>query len=40
MGVVAKAILREPWFIPETTSLKDQLAAFLKRQSHFALIPD
>jgi Mg2+/Co2+ transporter CorB len=34
------AILREPWFIPETTSLKDQLAAFLKRQTHFALVVD
>jgi Mg2+/Co2+ transporter CorB len=34
------AILREPWFIPETTSCKDQLAAFLKRQSHFALVVD
>ncbi|WP_411287087.1 HlyC/CorC family transporter [Phenylobacterium sp.] len=33
-------ILREPWFIPETTSLKDQLAAFLKRQTHFALVVD
>jgi Mg2+/Co2+ transporter CorB len=33
-------ILREPWFIPETTSLKDQLAAFLKRQAHFALVVD
>jgi Mg2+/Co2+ transporter CorB len=35
-----KAIMRPPWFIPETTSLKDQLAAFLKRQSHFALVVD
>lgn len=34
------SIIREPWFIPETTSLKDQLAAFLKRQSHFALVVD
>jgi len=34
------AILREPWFIPETTSCKDQLAAFLKRQNHFALVVD
>ncbi len=34
------AIIREPWFIPETTSLKDQLAAFLKRQVHFALVVD
>jgi Mg2+/Co2+ transporter CorB len=34
------SILREPWYIPETTSLKDQLAAFLKRQNHFALVVD
>jgi Mg2+/Co2+ transporter CorB len=34
------AILRQPWFVPETTSLKDQLAAFLKRQNHFALVVD
>src|SRR5208283_5357140 len=34
------AILREPWFIPETTHLKDQLDAFLKRRSHFALVVD
>jgi Mg2+/Co2+ transporter CorB len=33
-------LIREPWFIPETTTLKDQLAAFLKRQSHFALVVD
>jgi Mg2+/Co2+ transporter CorB len=35
-----EAVAREPWFIPETTSLKDQLNAFLKRQSHFALVVD
>jgi Mg2+/Co2+ transporter CorB len=34
------AIVRAPWFIPETTSLKDQLAAFLKRRIHFALVVD
>jgi len=34
------ALARECWFIPETTSLKDQLAAFLKRQAHFALVVD
>ncbi len=33
-------IMRTPWFIPETTTLKDQLAAFLKRQAHFALVVD
>jgi Mg2+/Co2+ transporter CorB len=34
------AIIRTPWFIPETTSLKDQLAAFLKARAHFALVVD
>ncbi len=34
------AIAREPWFIPETTKLKDQLNGFLKRHSHFALVVD
>jgi Mg2+/Co2+ transporter CorB len=34
------AIIREPWFIPETTNLKDQLNAFLKRRTHFALVVD
>jgi Mg2+/Co2+ transporter CorB len=34
------SIQREPWFIPDTTNLKDQLNAFLKRRSHFALVVD
>ena len=34
------AIAREPWFIPETTNLNDQLQAFLRQKSHFALIVD
>ncbi len=34
------AITREPWFIPDTTNLKDQLNAFLKARSHFALVVD
>jgi Mg2+/Co2+ transporter CorB len=33
-------VAREPWFIPETTNLKDQLEAFLKARSHFALVVD
>jgi Mg2+/Co2+ transporter CorB len=33
-------ITRQPWFVPETTSLKDQLTAFLKRKTHFALVVD
>jgi Mg2+/Co2+ transporter CorB len=43
-GKIAKldigAIARAPWFIPETTNLKDQLAAFLKRRVHFAIVVD
>jgi Mg2+/Co2+ transporter CorB len=34
------AIAREPWFIPDTTNLKDQLNAFLKKRNHFALVVD
>ncbi|MGL5116736.1 MAG: HlyC/CorC family transporter, partial [Beijerinckiaceae bacterium] len=30
----------EPWFIPDTTALKDQLKAFLKRKTHFAVVVD
>jgi Mg2+/Co2+ transporter CorB len=34
------AIIREPWFIPDTTNLRDQLAAFLRRKVHFAMVVD
>jgi Mg2+/Co2+ transporter CorB len=30
----------EPWFIPATTTLKDQLQAFRRRKTHFALVVD
>ncbi|MBN9320330.1 MAG: HlyC/CorC family transporter [Caulobacterales bacterium] len=41
MGTIdIAAIAKEPWFIPDTTNLKDQLDAFLKRRSHFALVVD
>ena len=36
---VSKLII-DPWFVPETTSLKDQLAAFLRKKQHFALVVD
>lgn len=39
-AIEVRKIMREPWFVPETTSLKDQLAAFLKRKTHFALVVD
>ncbi|MGH6993060.1 MAG: HlyC/CorC family transporter, partial [Caulobacteraceae bacterium] len=34
------SLIHEPWFVPETTKLKDQLGAFLKRSSRFALVVD
>lgn len=30
----------QPWFVPATTSLKDQLQAFRRRKTHFALVVD
>jgi Mg2+/Co2+ transporter CorB len=33
-------LAREPWFIPETTKLKDQMNAFRRRRTHFALVVD
>ncbi len=43
-GDVAKldiaAVSSPPWFVPDTTSLKAQLNAFLKRKTHFALAVD
>ena len=35
-----RAIAKKPWFVPDTTSLTDQLAAFLKRKLHIALVVD
>lgn len=34
------AIKREPWFVPETTELQDQLTAFRQKREHFALAVD
>ena len=33
-------IMSMPWFVPEATTLEDQLEAFLKRKTHFALVVD
>jgi len=33
-------IALQPWFLPNTTTLKEQLQAFLKRKTHFALVVD
>ena len=34
------AIAIAPWFVPDTTPLTDQLKAFLRRKTHFALVVD
>lgn len=34
------AITSEPWYVPETTTLREQLNAFRQRRSHFALVVD
>jgi Mg2+/Co2+ transporter CorB len=43
-GDVAKidvcSIATKPWFVPDTTSLTNQLNAFLKRKAHIALVVD
>lgn len=35
-----KSLAAEPWFVPDTTSVKDQLNAFLKRKAQLALVVD
>ncbi|MGN6550308.1 MAG: HlyC/CorC family transporter [Pararhizobium sp.] len=33
-------IAQKPWFVPDTTNLKDQLNAFLRRRLHSAIVVD
>ena len=33
-------LMAEPWYIPESTTLRDQLQAFLRRKTHSALVVD
>lgn len=35
-----QTLIAEPWFIPETTDLWDQLQAFRSRREHFAIVID
>ena len=35
-----KEIASKPWFVPETTSLREQLDAFLSQRGHLALVVD
>ena len=34
------ALAVEPWFVPETTTLEEQIHAFRERHAHFALVVD
>lgn len=34
------SIITKPWFVPETTAVRAQLNAFLRKKSHFALVVD
>ncbi len=33
-------VATRPWFVPDTTTLQDQLSAFLRRKAHFAIVVD
>jgi Mg2+/Co2+ transporter CorB len=33
-------IVKPPWFVPDTRPLTDQLSAFLRRKTHFAIVVD
>ncbi|MES1202032.1 MAG: HlyC/CorC family transporter [Pseudomonadota bacterium] len=39
-AVVIGEVARPPWFVPNTTGAEDQLAEFLRRREHFALVVD
>ncbi|MGB3454742.1 MAG: HlyC/CorC family transporter [Litorimonas sp.] len=39
-GIDVKKLLRDPWFVPETTSVVKQLRAFQSKREHFALVVD
>lgn len=38
--IAIEAIVKPPWFVPDTRRVSDQLAAFLRRKIHFALVVD
>jgi len=39
-AIDAKKIMRDTWFVPETTSVVKQLRAFQQKREHFALVVD
>jgi Mg2+/Co2+ transporter CorB len=39
-GIDLASLATPPWFVPETTTLEEQLAAFRRKRTHFALVVD
>lgn len=39
-GLNILTLMAEPWFVPDTMTLKEQLTAFREHRSHFALVVD
>ncbi|MBB4211975.1 Mg2+/Co2+ transporter CorB [Rhodothalassium salexigens DSM 2132] len=39
-AVDVRALMKEPWFVPDTTTLREQLNTFRARRAHFALVVD
>jgi Mg2+/Co2+ transporter CorB len=35
-----RSVMAEAWFVPESTTLRDQLEAFLRKQAHMAMVVD
>ena len=35
-----RRVMKQPWFVPETTTLREQMNAFLDRRAHVALVVD
>lgn len=39
-NIEIEKIMKTPWFVPDTTTLQEQLEEFLKQRNHFALVVD
>jgi Mg2+/Co2+ transporter CorB len=39
-GLDIVSLAAEPWYVPDTTTLKEQLSAFRQRREHFAFVVD
>lgn len=39
-GLETMALATKPWFVPDTTTLDEQIRAFRERRTHFALVVD